>query len=311
MSRSFAEKSSYHKMQMLGKGAACRLPLRKPPMKDGFLSKAEADRLSAKRAEATPARPAKNFFHAPHHDASAQLPNARVTNTLTYSDTLFNQTSSELPGRKTDVSEMGTVFGLGGTQRHTHTHNRDIELEEMRKSAHFGPARDSAADPGQLAASSDSPDRTNFMNSRNERHEAADPGPQLQESVHSEGLQNSSQVLEQVQLRREAALRSQKMPAYQASWFHFFTNHVYCCVTSLRLELDGGVFKVPFAIAKLVLTSRLRFERFISSTKFESDGIFEVDFQFLEQIKGERVDCLSYFAEDSHVEVEGRRVGLR
>lgn len=292
-------------MQMLGKGSANRVPLRKPKMKEGFVSKAEVERLNAKRAEATPTRIAKNFFNAPPNEALAHHNDPRATNTLTYSDTVFNQTSSGLPGRKTDMSEMGTVFGLGATQTQRNTGHRDIELDEMRKSAHFGPARESA-DQGQLGASSDSPDRTNFMNSRNE---VVDPKQHGLEPP--ENLQNSSQVLEQVQFQSEAALRSQKLPYYQASWFHFFTNHIYCCVTSLRLQVEDGVYKVPFAIAKLILTSRLRFERFINSTKFVSDGIFEIDFQFLEQIKGERVESHIYFTDKSYVDIGSRRVGLR
>jgi hypothetical protein len=86
---------------------------------------------------------------------------------------------------------------------------------------------------------------------------------------------------------------------------------IYCCVTSLRLQVEDGVYKVPFAIAKLILTSRLRFERFINSTKFVSDGIFEIDFQFLEQIKGERVESHIYFTDKSYVDIGSRRVGLR
>lgn len=291
-------------MQMLGKSSASRIPLKKPRMKEGFISKAEVDRLNAKKHEMTPARGTKNFFNPLPADVSGLQVDVRATNTLTYSDTLYNQTSSALGGRKTDVSELGTIFGLGGTQRNTA--NRNIELDdEIRKSAHFGPPRES----NDLAAgigSSDTPERTNFLNSRNE---AGDP-KQL-EAGQPECLQNSSQLLEQVQFQKEALVRSQKLPYYQASWFHFFTNHVYCSVTSLRLEIDGGVFKIPFAIAKLILTSRHHFENFIKSSKFLGDGIFEIDFNFIELIKGERIESNTYFTEDSELEVGQKRVGLK
>ncbi len=304
LTRSFAEKSSYHKMQMLGKTSANRIPLKKPKMKEGFISKAEVDRLNAKKVEATPARPTKNFFNPLRTDVSPNHIDGRVTNTMTYSDTLYNQTSSGIAGRKTDMSDLGTVFGLGGTQRNTV--NRDIELDcEMRKSAHFGPARDSP-DNGLAGGSSDTPDRTNFMNSRNE---AVDP--KQHEAALTENLQNSSQVLDQSHFQREASLRSQKLPYYQASWFHFFTNSIYCCVTSLRLEVDGSVYKVPFAIAKLILTSRNNFEGFIKSSRFSENGIFEINFQFIEQIRGERIENYSYFSHDSRLLVQDMRIDLR
>jgi hypothetical protein len=304
LSRSFAEKSSYHKMQMLGKGTTNKIPLKKPKMKEGFISKAEVDRLNAKKAEATPTKATKNFFNPPPVDTLANEKDARVTNTMTYSDTQYNQTSSAIAGRKTDMSDLGTVFGLGGTQRNTL--NRDIEIDcEMQKSAHFGPSRESA-DHGNLGGSSDTPERTNFMSSRNEAVE-----PKTQDLALTESLQNTSQVLEFTHFQKEAAVRSQKLPYYQASWFHFFTNTVYCCVTSLRLQIAGALYKIPFAIAKLILTSRHRFESFISTTKFESGGIFEIDFKFIESIKGERIENYNYFTEDSHLDVGNRRIGLQ
>lgn len=285
-------------MQMLGKSSANRIPLKKPRMKEGFISKAEVDRLNAKKLEMTPARGTKNFFNPLPPDVSGLQGDARVTNTLTYSDTLYNQTSSAVVGRKTDVSELGTVFGLG-TQRNTA--NMNIELDDdIRKSAHFGPPRESGI------GSSDTPERTNFLNSRNEAGDPKQP-----EAGHPDTLQNNSQLIEQVQFQKEALIRSQKLPSYQASWFHFYTNHVYCSITSLRLEIDGCLFKIPFAIAKLILTSHHHFENFIKTSKFVANGIFEIDFNFIELIKGERIESNTYFTEDSELEIDQKRVGLK
>ena len=154
LTRSFAEKSSYHKMQMLGKTSANRIPLKKPKMKEGFISKAEVDRLNAKKVEATPARPTKNFFNPLRTDVSPNHIDGRVTNTMTYSDTLYNQTSSGIAGRKTDMSDLGTVFGselrnfdLGqgnatrGTRKSPHElapHRRLVRLRSSRLQVHAG-----------------------------------------------------------------------------------------------------------------------------------------------------------------------------
>ena len=58
----------------------------------------------------------------------------RMTNTLSYSETVWPHTASGF-GRKTMISETNTVFG-GGTSKFSN--NQEIGLEELQASARFG-----------------------------------------------------------------------------------------------------------------------------------------------------------------------------
>ena len=268
--RQFVERSTYHKMQMLGKGSSYNIRTKLPSMRHGFESKAAVDRRSVAQ------NALNNGLQKKSHNSGTgrQSQDARATHTLSYSETVG---VSGVNGRHTDVSNVNTVFGL--TTRMNGNGDNKSDLNGMQESAKFGGACDS---PGKSQISKSNNGFADEMNKSNGA-----------KSI------NKSEFLEKNDLNSTFYQKAQQVPELHANWFQFYTDFVYCSATSLVMKMNKQEFKIPFGIAKLVLASKENMDGFVKATTFNPDGEFLIDSAQYEAMRGARIDSSTFIRSSS------------
>lgn len=263
-------------------------------MKPGFQSKESINRrthdmqISISNASPVVARDRSRFFGngMPHpktgsnsisngngsskgieHNGHDNGQEGRKTNTLSYSDTIGPQTISAY-GKKTDMSDANTVFGITLKDNHSKFHNMNLQ-----ESAHFG-----ASGFKPQGCDDSSPEELKLIHAK---------------SADKEGSQHStvkSEIIDNIQVEEAYSHKIQRIPELRCNWFQFYTDVVYCAVSSLVLVINNIEYNVPFGLAKSLLASRDNLETFLRGTTFTSQGEVNVDASFLENIKGTRLD---------------------
>lgn len=209
----------------------------------------------------------------------------RKTNTLSYSETIGPHTISAY-GKKTDISDANTVFGI--TLKGNHTGIQDCA--ELQESAHFGGSRYKS---NEMAESS--PDNFKFEQGR-----SGDIN-HMGESLHSTV---KSEFIDQNQIDEAYTQKLHRIAELRCNWFQFYTDHIYCSVSSLILVINNIEYNVPFGLAKSLLASRENLETFLKGTTFSSQGEVHVDASFVESIKGSRLDN-DHFVTDEEISTGG------
>ena len=212
-------------------------------------------------------------------NANGNGPHSRKTNTLSYSETIGPQTMS-IYGRKTDISDMNTVFGITLKENQTGHQNCD----DLQVSAHFGGS-------GFKNKEMNESHPEYLKLSQGKSHDSH----QMAESQHSTV---KSEFIDQIQIEEGYSQKIARIPELRCNWFQFYTDVVYCSVSSLVLIINNIEYNVPFGLAKSLLASRRNLELFLLGTTFTNQGEVQVDASFLEQIKGTRLEEENYVSEE-------------
>lgn len=277
-------------------------------MKKGFISKAELDRKLEITHQSigtlSPAQKRGNFFGAPPKNPSNHTISngngssnghtgngheARGTNTLSYSETMGPHTVSGL-GKKGDASEVNTVFGTTFKGNQTCLHP---DQDDLRESANFGIKHE----PSKEMLSS----YPHYIKRSSQEEEA--------EIIEENTSMAKSDYIDKVGVDTDYAAKVDRIPELRCNWFQFYTDVVYCAVSSLVLVIDEIEYNVPFGLAKGLMASEANLENFIRKTTFSKQGSVEVDAAFVQQIKGTRIDRHTFVTRDS-IEVDGVLVKL-
>jgi hypothetical protein len=297
--RQFTEQSSFHIRQRLGRVVSSASTLRMPPMKPDFQSKESINRrthdlqMSMSNSSPVVARDRSRFFGNAMplpKTGSNSISNGngsskgiehnghegRKTNTLSYSETIGPQTISAY-GRKTDMSDVNTVFGITLKENHSKFHNT-----QLQESAHFG---GSSFKPRECENSS--PDELKLEQGK------------IDELRGSENSTVKSEIVDNGQIEEAYSVKIQRIPELRCNWFQFYTDIIYCAVSSLVLVINNIEYNVPFGLAKSLLASRENLETFLRGTTFTSQGEVNVDASFLENIKGSRLDDDNFVTEET------------
>lgn len=302
-SRDFSEQSSYHLKQRLGRATTAGSKLRMPPMKKGFISKAALDRKYETTHVSTPQQKKGNFFGATTKTISQTISNgngssngqigngheARGTNTLSYSETMGQQTASGF-GKKGDASEVNTVFGTTFKGNQTYLHP---DQDELRESANFGVNQDPTKD----------------MLSSYPHYAKRSSQEEAGSIVEENNSMAKSDYIDKSMVETDYASKIDRIPELRCNWFQFYTDVVFCAASSLVLVIDDIEYNVPFGLAKGLLASKKNLENFIRKTTFSKQGSVNVDAAFVQQIKGTRIEKDSFVTQDD-LDVDGVQVKL-
>lgn len=257
----------------------------------------------------------KTFFRRPSDDRidvkrpvvieRQRLSDNRGTNTLTYSDTaqdgpkgsdqqtVFKFTDRYSKGDEDDhAGELPEVVnGLGSNSKVRHSVPNQLTKSQQLNGR--GSLDDQKADGNSVT-------KSNFLDSKvaqtQQHHEGTDDAQDLSENVGEREL-------------REIFERKQKLiPEYRCSWFQFFTEAIYCNVSSLSFVKSGIAYDVPFSIAKIVLRTDSKLRNFLGHCDLDTNiGTLLFDFQNLEEIRVAEDKDQQVFETD-FIEVKGERV---
>lgn len=302
------ENSSYHKQQLLGRKSQYALRMKLPPMKSDFISRKNffKKRPSMDIREVTDRKP---------QGADKLKPtDKRGTNTLTYtySETVVEGNSKE----QKPPSEYNTVFKF--TDRHSKggeeedlVHDQDeLVLDGGLKSRHSVPTqltksqnlakgRASFEEPKQM----DNISKSNFLDSKVSQKD--------QKHVLIEEPHDLSEHLGEKELKEIFERKQKLIPEYMGVCLQFYTEAIYCTVTSLCLIRDGVEYDIPFAIAKIVLRSKGSLAEFINHCHFNrSSQVLDMDFLNLEELKNMPVIEEQDFETD-FLDVKGTKITIQ
>lgn len=292
--REFTERSTFHANQILGRHSSSHLKvLKMPRMKSGFVSKASLDR----QRQATRPDPSAQAGTSSGFDSSSRGKRTlkfkessrpskdtdkQMLNTLSYSETM----GPSAFGRKTDLSDINTVFDLKTQMTDDRIPkegeinlNPSAEFQALAtKSAEIEPSSSPTRKTGGAAVEEALQATAEFIN--NEKDE-----PNIQ----------SSEIVDPNDFEQNFRLKLQQVPDMKCNWFQFFNKFVYCSVSSLILSFDGEDYKVPFGVAKEILTSKENMDRFMKTTEFKSGGEYKIDATAFAEIRGSRVSSSIWF----------------
>lgn len=204
----------------------------------------------------------------------------RGTNTLSYSQTIGQHTISGVE-KKYDASEVQTVFGT--TFKANNIHHID-DNDELQESAHFG---------GQMEPTKE------MLSSSPHYLKLSNPENLIEEEPEVAQSMIKSDFIDKKTIEEIHSSKVDKIPELKCNWFQFYTDMIYCAASSLILIINDVEYNVPFGLAKGLLAHQKNLETFISTTKFTKEGEVSVDAEFVEKIKGTRIEKNNFVSETS------------
>ena len=210
---------------------------------------------------------------------------ARGTNTLTYSDTLQNNTRSvESNGNRN--SDQNTVFRL--------TDNKTKVIGEEEENENVSEEIADQNMPESLVKSqniqSNSPkfngdhENANFTKSDFIKDPKKTP-PQQRQSEPLAVLSSRDERNEFEAPSITKPTNNQKKietAAFKNNWFEYLTEDYYFHMKSLMLKVENIDYNIPFGLAKLILSSYGNMQIFLHKTMFKKDNDFEFDKSYIE-----------------------------
>lgn len=280
---------------MLGRNRLYGLKLRLPPLTPNFVSKASIDRQNQaiereKKGEAsgkkTTISKLPSIQNSNQSKEKPRMSHPDGTNTLTYSETVFNEHSAKHKENDTVfkfTDKNNTNYKVGRLEEGEDNVSEVIEEEphglgsDFQNSASLAksqniPLNSSKRDGYKDIAKSD------FVESRYSKAEGDSPSL-TQMNIRDESKPSHSPS------HSGNKLTKPDTQEFDYCWFEFFTHDIYCNVTSVGVKTDGLTYYLPFGVAKIAAESKRMMLEVLRRCLFKPDNSVEIDYDAVLSLK--------------------------
>lgn len=281
------------------------LKMKLPQMSPHFVSKASLyrnaqsqvmDKPFKQHSERLPAVPSTQQNARPSHE------DIRGTNTLAYSETVYNTN---------DKKGDDTVFKF--TAKNATSHKVGDRLDEEDDVSQV--IEDDNVDNHKMAKSqklkASTPNRkdhhrditkSDFIESRFSKGDGFESVSQSHHIAREEPRQTVS---------NSESAKKQPRPLgeeFQYSWFCFFTDEIFCSISSLAVKDGFTTYYVPFGVAKIALESADNMRGVLSHCLFnEADRTLDFDYEYINTLKSQNYYDITGFTGDN-IDIGGKQL---